>query len=144
MLCSTYNSMVLNARRSSNSVWQHIEKLCVTRDVPSSPKAQTHVFQLLMCFLRTVRMLQGHDSEWNDTILFQHFFRRSEMSHCGVAAHGASVLAWRLLPARCRQCLETLRPVTGAKFQVIHLDIPMSVWCGDCLVRVVGSGLREV
>ena len=111
----------------------------MTRDVASSHKAQTHVFQLLMLFLPTVRMLQAHDREWNDTILVQHFFRRSEMFPCGVAAHGASVLAWRLPPARCRQCLETLRPVTGAKSQVIQMDMPIIAWCGECFVRVVGS-----
>ena len=29
--------------------------------------------------------------------------------------------------ARCRQWLETLRPVTGAKSQAIHLGMPMTV-----------------
>ena len=94
----------------------------MTRDVASGHKAQTQVFELLMCFLPIVRMMQAHDSGWNDTKLVQHFFKRSEMYHCGVAAHSASVLAWRLPPARCRQWLETLRPVTGAKSQVIHMQ----------------------
>ena len=49
-----------------------------------------------------------------------------------------------LLPrARCVQWLETLRPVTSAKSQVMHLGMPMIVLCGECLVRVVGSGLRR-
>ena len=88
--------------------------------------------------------------------------------------------------ARCRQGLGTLRPMTGAHletlhlvsaisvylhcrfqefseclqfsavaasssfslswqgmFQVIHEDMLITVLCGDCLVRVVGSGLRR-
>ena len=49
-----------------------------------------------------------------------------------------------LLPrARCVQWLETLRPVTSAKSQVMHLGMPMTALCGECLVRVVGSGLRR-
>ena len=52
-------------------------------------------------------------------------------------------LVWRLSRVRCRQWLETLRPGTGAKSQLFHLDMPRAVLCGDCLVRVVGSGLRR-
>ena len=37
--------------------------------------------------------------------------------------------------------LETLRPVTGAKSEVIHLDMLVTVLCGDCLVRVVDTVL---
>ena len=37
------------------------------------------------------------------------------------------------------KCLETLRPVTGAKSDVIHLDMLLIVLCGDCLVRVDGD-----
>ena len=44
--------------------------------------------------------------------------------------------------ARWRQCLETLRPVTGVTSQVIRLGMPTTALCGDCLVRVVGSGLK--
>ena len=57
--------------------------------------------------------------------------------------HAHDCLVWRLPRARCRQWLETLRPVTGAKSQVMHLDMLINVLCGDCLVRVVGSGLRR-
>ena len=39
--------------------------------------------------------------------------------------------------------LVTLRPVTIAKTQVFHHDVPIAVLSGDCLVRVVGSGLRR-
>ncbi len=48
-----------------------------------------------------------------------------------------------LLRARCLQWLKPLRPVTSAKSQVMHLGVPMTVLCGECLVRVVGSGLRR-
>ena len=36
--------------------------------------------------------------------------------------HAHNCLVWRLSRARCRQWLETLRPVTGAKSQVIHMQ----------------------
>ena len=36
----------------------------------------------------------------------------------------------------CRQCLETFRPVTGAKSQVIHMFIRISVFCDVCLELV--------
>ena len=37
------------------------------------------------------------------------------------------------------KCLETLRPVTGAESQVIHLHVLVTVLCGACLVRVDGE-----
>ena len=40
--------------------------------------------------------------------------------------HAHNCLVWRLPRARCRQWLETLRPVTGAKSQAIRLCMPMS------------------
>ena len=52
-------------------------------------------------------------------------------------------LVWRVPRALFRQWLETLRPVTGAKSQVIHLNMPMIALCGDCLVCVDDSGLRR-
>ena len=44
----------------------------------------------------------------------------------------------RMSRAGCRQWLVTLRPVRGAKSEVIHPDMPIIVFCGDCLLRVVG------
>ena len=83
----------------------------MTRDVASSHKAQTQVFELLMFFLSAVRMLQAHDNERNDIIVVPHFFERSEMSHCGVAVHGALVLAWRLflvvVGSALRRCVQS-------------------------------------
>ena len=43
----------------------------------------------------------------------------------------------------CRQWLVTLRPVTSAKSQVMHLGMLMTALCGGCLVRIVDSGLRR-
>ena len=57
--------------------------------------------------------------------------------------HAHNSIVWRLSRARSRQWLVTLRPVRGAKPQVIHLDVPMIVFGEDCLVRVVGNGLRR-
>ena len=57
--------------------------------------------------------------------------------------HAHNCLVRRLPRVRCRQWLETLRPVTGAMSQVIHLGMPRTALCGDCLVRVVGSGLKR-
>ena len=50
---------------------------------------------------------------------------------CGVpgdsCGHTHDSFVRRLPRARCRQCLQTLRPVTGAKSQVLHLGLPMTV-----------------
>ena len=54
-----------------------------------------------------------------------------------------SHVSYQFPRARCRQWLETLRPVKGAMSQVMHLDMPVIVLSGDYLVRVVGSGLRR-
>ena len=43
----------------------------------------------------------------------------------------------------CGQWLVTLRPVTSAKSQVMHLGMLMTALCGGCLVRIVDSGLRR-
>ena len=44
--------------------------------------------------------------------------------------HAQKNLVWRLPRARCRLWLETLRPVTGAKSQEIHMDMTMIHFCG--------------
>ena len=43
---------------------------------------------------------------------------------------------------RCRQWLEILCPVAGAEAWAIHLHMLMNAVCGDCLVRLVGHGLK--
>ena len=52
-------------------------------------------------------------------------------------------LVWRLPRSCCRQSLETLRPVTSAMSQVIHLDTVSSVLSGDCLAGAVGSDVTR-
>ena len=44
-------------------------------------------------------------------------------------------------PLRSPKWLGTLRPVTSAKSEMIHLDMLVTVLCGDCLVRVVETVL---
>ena len=46
-------------------------------------------------------------------------------------AHAHDCFVWRLSRARSRQWLLTLRPVRGAKPQVILLDVPMIVICEE-------------
>ena len=57
--------------------------------------------------------------------------------------HAHNCFVPRLSRARCRQLLATLRAVTRAKSQLIQLDMPITVSCGGCLVRVVFSGCRR-
>ena len=52
---------------------------------------------------------------------------------CG---HTLDSFVRRLPPARCRQCLEMLRSVTGAKSQVLHLSLPMTVRLHCCFNEV--------
>ena len=67
---------------------------------------------------------EAHDIEENHMLGVPHFFNRSEMSLCGQC--GVPMIMQLI----CVQWLETLRPVTGAKTQVIHLGIPMTELCG--------------
>ena len=55
--------------------------------------------------------------------------------------------ARRLSRTRSGKCLETLRPVTGAKPQVIHLGMSITDWCGVCLAstfRNLASTFRNL
>ena len=55
--------------------------------------------------------------------------------------------ALRLSRTRSGKCLETLRPVTGAKPQVIHLGMSITDWCGVCLAstfRNLASTFRNL
>ena len=55
--------------------------------------------------------------------------------------------ARRLSRTRSGKCLETLRPVTGAKPEVIHLGRSTTDWCGVCLAstfRNVASTFRTL
>ena len=55
--------------------------------------------------------------------------------------------ARRLSRTRSGKCLETLRPVTGAKPEVIHLGMSTTDWCGVCLAstfRNVASTFRTL
>ena len=54
----------------------------------------------------------------------------------GSCGHILVSLVRRLSPARCRQCLGTLRPVTGAKSQVLHLGLVMTVRLHCCFHEI--------